>query len=319
MAKAADFSGRPPGAAALRAAGFTVVLRYIGLGSEGKQIHRTEWEDYLRHGILVILIAELGVDDAWASLDDYRTGQARARVALDDLAAECPASVNPDTVLIGCAADAHATSAAQITDAIQYSRGFASVVGLWRAGFYGFRETSTAVHEAGAASWHWRCGSEPTTEEKRWVTFWQRNRTDPGSPARVTINGTDIDVNEIYAFPQKGDDMSWDDTFAVPAGPNAGTQYTARDYLVWTNYYANQIPALQATVAELAAAVVGGIDKETVLAKVDTAVREATTQAVTGTVLPVLRDVMREVLGDDKTEQADAIVTRLAERLRPAA
>lgn len=199
MAKAADFSGRPPGAKALKAAGFTIVIRYTGLGSEGKQIHRAEWEDYLREGILVLLVAELGVDDAWAALDDYATGQARARIALDDTARECPAGVDPATVLMACAADAHASSAAQIGDAVRYSSGFASVVGLWRSGFYGFSETSRAVHDAGAAGWHWRCGSEPSAAEKQWVNFWQRNRNDPAAPARVVINGTDVDVNEIYA------------------------------------------------------------------------------------------------------------------------
>lgn len=195
MARFADFSGTPPGAAALKDAGFVGVIRYIGLGSEGKQIHRAEWEDYLRHGLQVLLVAELGVDDAWAALDDYATGAARAKLAMADTRAECPAGVDPTRVLIGCAADAHASSATQITDAVRYSSGFASVLGLWRSGFYGFVETSRAVHTANAAGWHWRCGSEPTVEDKRWLNFWQRNK----APTTMVVNHTVCDINETLA------------------------------------------------------------------------------------------------------------------------
>lgn len=195
MARWADFSGRPPGAAALKAAGFVGVLRYIGLGSEGKQIHRAEWEDYLRHGLLVLLVAELGTNDAWAALDDYATGRARAELALADVRAEAPASVDPGRVRISCAADAHASSAGQISDAVAYSRGFASVLGVGQSGFYGFVETSRAVHDADTVGWHWRCGSEPSELDKRWVNFWQRNRP----PTAVVINGTTCDINETLA------------------------------------------------------------------------------------------------------------------------
>ncbi len=203
MAKAGDFSGRPPGAAALKAAGITVVIRYIGLGSEGKQISTAEWLDYIANGITVLLVAELGINDAWEGLDDYALGAARARLVQTDIANTAPASVNPSGVLCACAADAHA-SGSQISDAVKYAGGFASVLGKPRAGFYGFAETSTAVHDAGVCAWHWRTGSEPSNADKAWVNFWQRNRSDPGNPAVIIINGTQVDVSEMYHLPTLG-------------------------------------------------------------------------------------------------------------------
>ncbi|MFL6144101.1 MAG: glycoside hydrolase domain-containing protein [Labedaea sp.] len=199
--QALDFSGRPPGAAAIVAANYRVVIRYIGLGAEGKQISHAEWQDYLDHGVLVLLVAELGVNDAWEGLDDYALGAARARIALADIDATAPPSVDRSRVRIACAADAHASSAAQISDAVRYSAGFASVVGLWRAGFYGFVETSRAVHTAGTAGWHWRCGSKPSTEDQKWVNIWQRN------DGPVVVNGTTCDINDIIA-PWEDDDMA---------------------------------------------------------------------------------------------------------------
>lgn len=203
MAKAGDFSGRPPGAAALKSAGITVVIRYIGPGSEGKQIQTAEWQDYINNGIDTLLVAELGINDAWEGQDDRALGVARARMVEQDIDATAPASVDRSRVLCACAADAHA-SGSQITDAVAYAGGFASVLGKPRSGFYGFSETSTAVHNSGTCAWHWRTGSEPSNTDKTWVNFWQRNRSDPGNPAVIIVNGTEVDVSDVYHIPTIG-------------------------------------------------------------------------------------------------------------------
>ncbi len=261
MAQWLDFSDQPPGAAAIKQAGYMGVLRYIGLGSEGKQIHHAEYQDYVDHGLGVLLVAELGVNDAWAALDDYATGVARAQLALADARAEGI----PDTVGIACAADAHATSATQIDDAVRYAAGVASVLGRARAGFYGFRETSQAVHAAGVVGWHWRCGSEPSLEDKTWVNFWQRNTP----PQVVVINGTACDINETYA-PLPEDNMALDPyelgalertsyrTYAImtmaeqidqPLSEKLADGSNAR--LQETNEVAKRINALEDSVAEI--------------------------------------------------------------------
>lgn len=78
--------------------------------------------------------------------------------------------------------------------------------------------------------------------------------------------------------------------------------------------------AVQNALGQLAAAVADGdLDPDAVLARVDTAVRESTEQTITNVVLPALRAVLDDVFDDDNAEQAEAIVTELAERLRPAA
>jgi hypothetical protein len=187
MAKWADFSGPPPGAKALKAAGYTGVIRYIGLGSEGKQIHAAEYLDYVREGLDVLLVAELTISDAWAALDDYSTGVARAHLALADARAEGI----PDSVPIAWAADSHATTS-QVQDAIKYGRGFQAVLGA-RSGAYGFIETLRGVHAAGVASWYWLAGSKPSAADQAWINFWQHNdRTE-------TVNRTVVDVNDGYA------------------------------------------------------------------------------------------------------------------------
>lgn len=187
----ADYSGGRPSGTALKAAGFGGVIRYIGLGNEGKQINAPEYRGLVADGIQVLLVAELGTGDAWGTDtdDDFGRGASYARIAL----ADARANGIPDSVPIACAADAHA-AAFQIDDVVRYARGFESVLGKGRTGFYGFQETLTAVHNAGVGSWYWRCGSAPSTAEKTWTNFWQRNAGE----TRRTVSGVQCDINEQY-------------------------------------------------------------------------------------------------------------------------
>jgi hypothetical protein len=81
---------------------------------------------------------------------------------------------------------------------------------------------------------------------------------------------------------------------------------------------------IQAVGAAVAAATAGGtFDQAAFTARLEAATSAAAAEAaefaIVTTVVPALRDVVREVLGEDNADQADAIVTRLSERLRPAA
>jgi hypothetical protein len=200
MALWADYSAGRPSGAALKAAGFGGVIRYIGLGTSGKRINADEYKDLVAAGVQVLLVAELGTGDAWgtSSDDDYARGRANATAALNDARA-CGI---PDSVGIAAAADAHAGNSQQITDAVAYTRGFRDVLGLGRTGFYGFSETLSAVHAAGVASWFWRCGSEPSEADAAWIHFWQRNT----APTIRVVSGIQCDINEQY-HPPGGDDM----------------------------------------------------------------------------------------------------------------
>ncbi|MEV4604793.1 glycoside hydrolase domain-containing protein [Amycolatopsis sp. NPDC049253] len=201
MARWADYSGGRPSGAALKAAGFSGALRYIGLGSEGKQLSAAEYRDLVATfgASNVLLVAEAGTADAWGTDtdDDYARGLANGRTAL----ADARATGVPDGVGLACAADAHA-QAFQVDDVVRYAKGFRDAVGQARCGFYGFAETLAAVHGAGVGSWYWRCGSEPTAAEKTWVHFWQRN----SAPTRVTVAGVPCDINEVYRIPTTEED-----------------------------------------------------------------------------------------------------------------
>lgn len=188
----ADYSGGRPSGAALKAAGFLGVIRYVGIGNSGKRITAAEYRDLVANGLQVLLVAELGTGDAWGTTsdDDYARGRANAASAV----ADARAMGIPDSVPIFAAADAHAANQGQINDAVAYCRGFRDVLGLGRTGFYGFSETLTAVRNAGVASWFWRCGSQPTAAEQTWTHFWQRN----AAPTTTTVAGVQCDLNEQY-------------------------------------------------------------------------------------------------------------------------
>lgn len=200
----ADFSGPPPGAKALKAAGFSGVIRYIGLGSEFKQIHRAEYVDYVTNGMDVLLVAELHTTDAWQAADDYGYGVQNALIARADARNEGI----PDYEPIFWAADAHAT-ASQVADSLEYGRGFQSVLGRAGTGPYGFMEVVRAAKNAGLGNYYWVAGSQPSAEDQKWITFWQKNT------GTRTVNGTVCDINVMYNANggNVGDDMSSADAY----------------------------------------------------------------------------------------------------------
>ena len=122
----------------------------------------------------------------------------------------------PDSKLfIFGASDAHAAAQWQIDDTVDYIRGFRDVLSGGRAGHYGFRETQLAVRAANMCSGFWRCGSEPSTPDKQWVNFWQRN----AAPTTKVVSGVVCDINELYRYPTQEDNMplNADDKAAIRA------------------------------------------------------------------------------------------------------
>lgn len=138
----------------------------------------------------------------------------------------------------------------------------------------------------------------------------------PGAHAYAAIPT----INQLAAggpvTEEEGDMQALEPVISPVTGKSIGA---FKDVTFYTNLYANEIPAIKAMVTELIATAHDDLDADAVLARVDTAVREATERAIASTVLPALRAVLDEALGDDNADQADAIVTELAGRLRPAA
>jgi sugar phosphate isomerase/epimerase len=214
----ADYSGGRPTGAALKAAGFAGAIRYVGLGATGKRLTAAEYKDLTGAGLQVLLVAELGTTDTWGTStdDDYARGKANALASL----ADARAAGVPDSVGIAGASDAHTTAQWQINDTVTYISAFRDVLGIARAGHYGFSDSQTAVHAAGVASWYWRCGSQPT---ETWVAFWQRN----SGTTTVTVSGIQCDVNEQY-LPIGAPDMLLTDLVRLPNWAGADTPTTTK-------------------------------------------------------------------------------------------
>jgi hypothetical protein len=222
----ADYAtGRPP-AAAVKAAGFGGVIRYVGIGGGGtlpyKRITAAEYQDHVRNGLQVLLVCEASTTDAWGG---YNAGVTNAKAALND----ARALRIPDSVGIAAAADAHAANQAQIDAAVAYARGFQDVLGKARTGFYGFSETVTAVRNAGIGSWYWRCGSQPSAAEKTWTHLWQRN------DGTTKVAGTTVDINEQYIpITAQEDDLTPDQSAKLDAIYNQLTgSTTTGEYPGW--------------------------------------------------------------------------------------
>ncbi|MCU1680925.1 MAG: hypothetical protein JWQ81_1664 [Amycolatopsis sp.] len=216
LGKWADYSGGRPSGATLKADGYVGVIRYVGLGSAGKRITAAEYQDLVRNGIQVLLVAELNTDDAWVAADDYAAGVSHANTARAD-ARTCGI---PDSVPILAAADSHAT-AGQVADAVKYARGFNDALGHTESGTYGFLETLTGAHNAGVGSYFWLAGSQPSAANQQWIHLWQRN--DGTAP----VAGVQVDISEQY-LPIGAPDMLLTDNVHMPNWAGVDTPATVK-------------------------------------------------------------------------------------------
>jgi len=194
----ADYSDRPPGGAALLAAGFSGVIRYCGRPGLTKNISAAEYQDLVNHGLQVLLVFEHFQNDVTRG---RQAGIDNARAAL----ADARACGIPDRVGIAAASDQHLTSA-QVSAGLRYQAGFAEVLGLARTGVYGFGEYVNAVRAAGTASWFWQAGHAPAANSG--VHFWQRN----AGHTQVVLNNTTCDIDD-QLLPLGEDDVSYDDAY----------------------------------------------------------------------------------------------------------
>jgi hypothetical protein len=254
----ADYSAGRPGGAALRAAGFSGVIRYVGTPGRTKNITAAEYADLVANGLDVLLVFENTTTDV---LGGNAAGVNNARAAL----ANARACGIPDSVGIAACADMHLT-ARQIPAGLAYVDGFRAVLGA-RTGAYGFVEFVDAVHAAGSASWLWQCGARPVGAALSYVNFWQRN----AGQSMVPVSGIACDIND--QLNSLGDTMGFDLTtpVAVPLldanGNYTGDQVDDNGHVVmapfgdvarfanatgWFNVKQNQ--ALTATVAAMTAA-----------------------------------------------------------------
>jgi hypothetical protein len=185
-----DYAGGRPGGAAIKAAGFSFVVRYLtsgGVELPGKLLTPAEMADLAAHDVMVACNYEKAAD---RMLDGYAAGVSDAQEAT----AVCLSLGHPSTHAAYFSADFDATPAQQ-AEIDDYLRGCASVIGLDRVGIYGGYWVVKRCLDNHTATWAWQgSGWSPRNPDGSVLIdhrahIFQRLGT-------VTVGGVECDVNE---------------------------------------------------------------------------------------------------------------------------
>ncbi|MGH7743612.1 MAG: glycoside hydrolase domain-containing protein [Candidatus Dormibacteria bacterium] len=178
----ADYSLGRPGGAALAAAGFTGVIRYVGISVSSKRLTAAEYTDLIGNGLSVLGVVESTISEAD---NGYDAGVADAQAALADIDVITSGQGLPFVFAVN-------DKPTYIQADVDYVRGFRDVFG-GTTGAYGFTKFLAAIQIEGIASVYWQCGIQPTGDSG--VHLWQRNGSD-GAPTQVTVNGAVCDITD---------------------------------------------------------------------------------------------------------------------------
>lgn len=146
MGNVIDYSWARPGGAAIKAAGYTGVIRYLSSDKTGKTMGSTELQDLRSNALDVGFVWE---DYANAALSGEAQGVKDAQAAL----AQANALGVPSSVALYFAVDVNTTDTA---DTIAYFKGVNSVIGLGRTGGYADYFILEALISAGVISFVWQ-------------------------------------------------------------------------------------------------------------------------------------------------------------------
>lgn len=205
-----DYSYGRPGGAAIREAGFSFAMRYLGPPSDPRCITPEERDDLHGSGVAIGLIWETAANRA---LSGFAGGRDDARAALDWMVVlGAPEHV---ACYMTCDFD---TDPSNIDTVVDYVHGAASVMGYARTGIYGEYEVIAQVSLEDACRYLWQCrawsGSPVRLHPERHLY-----QPFPGG----TVNGALVDYDAAYGPdqglwmpPQQEDDsMSDNDILAV--------------------------------------------------------------------------------------------------------
>jgi hypothetical protein len=183
-----DYSLARPGGAAIRAAGFEFVMRYIDYpGAGGKGLTGGELADLRANGLAVGLVFERYEG---RPNEGRLAGVADAQVA--DRAARSLGFPPSQPIYFAIDFDAQPGDYAAIDE---YFAGAASVLGLGRVGAYGHDRVLGHLRSRGLAMWFWQC------------LAWSGGRTFEGRHLYQAqngqfVNGGAVDVNFAYGEDQ---------------------------------------------------------------------------------------------------------------------
>lgn len=232
MPTVVDYAGRPPGAAAIKAAGHIGAVRYVsgdrtGGSLPGKPVTLYEVEDLKSHGLEVAFVWQYGKDSDSAppdvmrgrqgGLDDARAAQKKLReLGLPD---------HP----VFFAVDFDITLGQWNAAAVHYFRAAGEVLGTDRVGIYGH---SRVCHWAGPEdkvigrsgpkwlAWQTRSWSNGV-QGSRYCVLYQRIVDTLASPG-PRVNGTVVDVNDTWAEDWGQHPRPRQEAPAVKIKPNPG-------------------------------------------------------------------------------------------------
>jgi LysM repeat protein len=223
-----DYSWARPGAAAIKAAGYGFVCRYLGDDTTGKVLSGTEASSLLGDGINIVLVWE---DEANAALQGEARGVQDATKAL----AQANALGVPSSVPLYFAVDFdEADTAATNGELEAYFDGVASVIGLARVGIYAGYYPIERLKAAGKVTYMWQTLAWSGGQIFSGCHIYQNGQSAFGS-------GADIDVAEQSSYGQwtSGSSVSSSAPAAPVAAPTPaavagpGGTYTVKsgDYL----------------------------------------------------------------------------------------
>lgn len=188
MTRGVDFSWARPGGAAIKAAGFGFVLRYVPYpGDGGKGLTVAEIADYRANGLDIGLVFESTAERPLAGWSAGRADALQCDRSLLSLNA-------PGDLPIYFAVDFDAQSS-QFDAIAAYLRGAQQVLGLMRVGVYGSYAVIEDAHTLGSAAWFWQALAWSGGNLSPWRHLYQ-------SLNGQFINGGEVDHNEAY-----GDDQ----------------------------------------------------------------------------------------------------------------
>ncbi|MBB5153288.1 glycoside hydrolase domain-containing protein [Saccharopolyspora phatthalungensis] len=170
-----------PKAAAVRAAGFDFVIRYVGTPGRPKNITAGEYRDMTTNGVGVALIFENRAGDALAG---RAAGARNARAALDNANSFGWPADRP----IYMAVDQDITTESQMRTVVEYLRGAGDVLGVEKVGVYGEADVVDRAQRDGVARWFWQ------------TKAWSRKRISPHAHVvqqteTVRVDGVECNIN----------------------------------------------------------------------------------------------------------------------------
>jgi len=317
MAQVLDYSAGFPGAHTIRDAGYTGAVRYIGFPDRRKCATAGELADFTANRIGMALIYE-------NTLTEWRGGYGAGQSAGERARGHARSIGFPDHRPIYLAIDQDVVTSGEFGVMLDHLRGAGTTVGgSGLLGVYGEADAIDRARDAGVARYFWQTAA------------WSRGRRTSAHlfqhVGTVHVGGIACDVNDVLAddwgqhnFAE--DDVAFNDEIAVSAPSNrsyvethSAAQVIGDTYFWAADTYRAVTGVIVPAVAALAAAATGGeqLDQAEVMARIDTAVRDASSKTVAGNVIPALKDALTEVLGPDRAAESDAIVAALERRLTP--